>query len=496
MKRFLSILLLVSLSFGGGLEGLREFFERGGVVVDRLDHRVILDLGRDRVSVGEVFAVVREGKELVHPVTGKVIGKIEGEIGKVKVSEVEDRYSVAQILEDKGIRRGDKVKLLYGKVCFEGSDEGFFKVSSVVRGLVKGGDCRYVVREFEGGFGVELDGRAVAFFEKPRPVVVQPAREPEEFRIDAKFVVTFPSLPLSADFCRLFGSEKDYLVVLFKDSLKFYEVLQKEVTEYASMNLPPGYPVSVQCASLGGNGDLILLNLVSGVEMSSAIVKIVGGVPVVLKENIPYYMAVLDKERPAETFVGQKFDGRNLWGEVRKLRFEGDSIVEGEVFKVPPGFRLDSAVMFKDKFIFTDRDGYLRIYRGDELLYSEESFSGSYTTARLPEVYEGESKYVFNPRHFTFKVGRREYAGAVRNVTSPVYRFLNVTKFSEGELYVVTETKKGLVELKKVRGKKFEEAVQAVIKDSEGRLYVLTGRMGTLPLQERGDLFRVEIAPF
>ena len=498
MRRLILFVLIVfSISYGDEVSKLKDFFTRQGYVVERMDGKVILDLGKGKVSVGEVFRVFKEGKEIVHPVTGEVLGRVEEEVGKVKVSEVEEKFSIAEVLEDKGISRGNRVKLEYGSVCYLGSEEGYFKVSSLVGEVKKGEGCEYVIREFEEGFGVEFGGKAVAFFEKPKVVVARTfAQREEDFELSAKFVLTFPSLPLSADACNLFGSNKDYLAVLFESELKIYEILEKSVVDYASVRLPSGYPVSVQCAPLEGNRDVILVNIVSGEGMSSAIIKVVGGTPVVVKENIPYFMAVLDKSRPIETFVGQKFDGSGLWGEVRKLKLSGEEVVEEGSFDVPSGFRADSAVMKGDLLVFTDADGYLRVFEGDRLLLSEGDFGGSYTTAELPGTYEDENKYVFNPRHFTFKTGRKEYVGVIKNVTSPVYRFLDVTKFSEGEIYVLTKNRKGLMELKKVRGKKFEEAIQAMVRTREGDLFVLTGRTGTLPLQNRGDLFKVEITPF
>lgn len=498
MKRvFLLPLLLVLLSFGAGIDAIKDFFGRSGYVVEKLGDKVIIDLGKGKAYVGEVFSVVKEGKEVVHPVTGEVIGRIDQEVGKVKVEEVKEKFSFARILEDKGIERGDRVKLSPSSVCYVGSEEGYFKVSSLVGGLKKGEGCDYVVREFEDGFGVAYRGKALAFFEKPKPAVVREVRVqkvPEDFKLSARFVITFPALPLSADACNFFG--RDYLAVLFPSKLVIYEVLDKDIVEYATMNLPSGYPVSVQCAPLEGESDLILLNMVSGGEASSYILKLVGGTPVVSVEGVPYLLAVLDKSRAKDTFVGQKFDARDLWGEVKRLELSAEGVVEKGDMKVPSGFRLDSAVMMGDLLLFTDRDGYLRLFKGEEMLLSEENFDGSYTTAELPGTYEDSDKYTFNVRHPVLKIGKRDYLGAVRNVRSPVYKFLDVTKFSEGDLFVVHIDERGKAELKKVMGKKFEEAIQSVVRTKNGRMFVITGRTGTLPLQNRGDLFEVEISPY
>ncbi len=500
MKRLIFFLLVsISLSLSAELSELKDFFSRKGYVVEKLEDRVIIDLGKGKVREGEVFKVIKEGKEIVHPVTKEVLGKVNEEVGKIEVSEVKDRFSFARILEDKGIEKGNRVELYYRRVCFVGSDEGFFKVSSLVGSLKRGEDCDYVIREFDDGYGVEYRGTAVAFFKKPKPKVVVQAKKvekrPEEFKLHAKFVMTFPGLPLSADICRFFGDERSYLTVLYEGKLVIYEVLNGEVSEYTSMSLPSGYPVSVQCVPLDEGNDLIIVNEVSGSSASSMLVKMVGGSPVVVKKNIPYILSVLDKKRSKETLIGQKFESGDLWGEVKRFEFNGEELVEKGDFKVPSGFRIDSAVMVGDLLAFTDKDGYLRVYKGDELLLSEEGFSGSYTTAELPDIYEDEDKYTFNVRHFVARVDGKDYLGVIRNVRSPVYRFLDVTKFTEGEIYLVLVDERGVAKLEKLQGKRFEEAIQSVLMAGDNRLFVITGRTGTLPLQNRGDLFEVEIEP-
>ncbi len=497
MRRALLLTILVlAFAVSAPLEDIGKFFNRQGFVVEKLGDRVVIDLGKGKAFTGERFAVLKEGKKVVHPVTGEVLGSVEEPVGEIEVVEVKDKFSVARIIRDEGIERGQKVKLSVKEVCYEGSEEGYFKVSSYVDNLKKGKNCPYVVKEFQDGFGVELKGKAVAFFEKPVVVQTQPyAREPEEFRVRARFVMSLPSLPLSADACNLTGKDKDYLAVLFENRIVFYEILPKEVVEYATLRLPSGYAVNLQCAPLESDKDVVLINMVSGTEASSILVKFVGGSPVIVRENIPFMMVVLDKEKAHDTFVGQRFDVRDLWGEVRKLELRGDDVVDKGNFDVPTEFRADSAVALGDLLAFTDRDGYLRVYKGEDLILSQPEFDGSYTTAELPGVYEDEDKYTFNVRHFTAQVAKRAYLGAVRNVRSPIYRFLDVTKFSEGELYLIVIDKKGIAHLKKLIGKRFEEAIQSVVRTRSGRLFVITGRTGTLPLQNRGDLFEVEIEP-
>jgi hypothetical protein len=494
----LLVLLVVGVSFPDWKEEMRSFFSREGYVVEVLEGKVYLDLGRGSAFRGERFRVVRPGREIVHPVTGEILGTAEETVGSLRVLEVEERYSVAEILEDRGVERGLKVRLVTDSLCFVGSEEGLFKVRSVLGEVREGEDCDYVIREMETGYGVEFKGRAVAFFE--REVRVSPtarkAYVPEDFTFRAKFIMSFKGLPLSADLCHLFGKGKEYLAVLFENKVEFYEVLRGEPVKFASMYLPAGYPVSVQCADLEGTGrDLILINMVSDGKASSAIAKVVGETPVVVLEGIPYLMAVLDRSRPSETFVGQEFDRE--WGQVKKLRLKNGVLSEGESLEMPPGFRVDGALMVGDLTVFIDSDGYLRVYRGQDQVLSEGGFGTSYTSVEMPVTYGEEegSGYHFYPRPFRVRVLRWDLVGVVRNVTSPVFKFLDVSKFTEGELYLLIPRGNKLPELRKVQGRKLEEAVQAVVVTREGRVLVITGRKGTIPIQNRGDLFEIEINP-
>ena len=76
-RLILTFLLFFSFSVKAqeALDKVREFFGREGYVVKVEGSRVLIDLGKEKVRSGEEFDVVREGKEIVHPVTKQVIGK-------------------------------------------------------------------------------------------------------------------------------------------------------------------------------------------------------------------------------------------------------------------------------------------------------------------------------------------------------------------------------------------------------------------------------------
>ena len=81
--------------------------------------QVTLSIGqRDGVVAGVELVVVHEGDELKHPKTGEVLGKKEETVGRVRVEEVAEAYSVARVTTSRGsgIAPGDKARVSAGKI--------------------------------------------------------------------------------------------------------------------------------------------------------------------------------------------------------------------------------------------------------------------------------------------------------------------------------------------------------------------------------------------
>jgi len=43
-----------------------------------------------------------------------------------------------------------------------------------------------------------------------------------------------------------------------------------------------------------------------------------------------------------------------------------------------------------------------------------------------------------------------------------------------------------------VRGSEFVEAIQSVVSTRDGRVFVITGRVGTIPVQNKGEIYELE----
>jgi curli biogenesis system outer membrane secretion channel CsgG len=79
-------------------------------VISKLDKQVTINRGEGSgVAVGQLWNVFAQGQELVDPDTGAVLGREEMQVGKVRVTQVNPKTSLAEIVEDKGI---DKLAVL------------------------------------------------------------------------------------------------------------------------------------------------------------------------------------------------------------------------------------------------------------------------------------------------------------------------------------------------------------------------------------------------
>lgn len=90
-------------------------------VVEVSDARVTLASGRTQgVQPGLELTAFREGRELYHPTTKKLLGRTETTLGRLVVTEASENYSVATLVQGGGAaeapRPGDRARVSAGKV--------------------------------------------------------------------------------------------------------------------------------------------------------------------------------------------------------------------------------------------------------------------------------------------------------------------------------------------------------------------------------------------
>jgi hypothetical protein len=107
-------MLLMVLSSLAAVEDeiARDFEPLSGYVVMQEGAEFIIDLDAGHgIRRDDIFAVVAPGKDIVHPVTKMVLGKLENVKGILKVTRMAEGYSFARAIgEAAAIKRGDPIR--------------------------------------------------------------------------------------------------------------------------------------------------------------------------------------------------------------------------------------------------------------------------------------------------------------------------------------------------------------------------------------------------
>ncbi|MEE8503882.1 MAG: VCBS repeat-containing protein, partial [candidate division NC10 bacterium] len=117
---------------------------RGVIVSIDQDGKLIVDLTKEQgVYPGLEMEIFREGEPFKHPVTGEVLGRLDKRVAFLKVVEVQERFSVGQLLDqERSVRQGDGVRVTGARILI-----GLAKVDSPAAGeMVE----RILAREVEG----------------------------------------------------------------------------------------------------------------------------------------------------------------------------------------------------------------------------------------------------------------------------------------------------------------------------------------------------------
>jgi hypothetical protein len=87
-----------------------------GEVVEVQGTAVTLSVGkRDGVVPGLELSLFREGRELRHPKTGEILGKTEKALGRLRIAEVAEAYSIGNVEPGVDVAPGDVARISAGK---------------------------------------------------------------------------------------------------------------------------------------------------------------------------------------------------------------------------------------------------------------------------------------------------------------------------------------------------------------------------------------------
>ncbi|GAB7141305.1 hypothetical protein RsTz2092_12760 [Deferribacterales bacterium RsTz2092] len=141
------------------LRSLVSYFRAmNGIVVSSSSGEVTTDLGENRKTAeGLTLSVVRNGEAIVHPVTGKVLGYKQADIGKITIKSVHPEYSTAKLLSGKLPQAKDKVLFslpLNVRFVLNGLDK---ESEEDVEALIKGEQLFNVSSDNNSDYVIKID---------------------------------------------------------------------------------------------------------------------------------------------------------------------------------------------------------------------------------------------------------------------------------------------------------------------------------------------------
>lgn len=146
----LSVMLLAAIPVSGSVQTdtinmdkiAKDFSSISGYLVEQAGEEYIIDLDASNgISPGDIFSISSKDKEIIHPVTGKVIGYLGNVTALIAVTRTASGYSFARLLPgSKEPQRGDvilrydKVPALFWDYTGRGRDM-FTRLQSAIRQL-------------------------------------------------------------------------------------------------------------------------------------------------------------------------------------------------------------------------------------------------------------------------------------------------------------------------------------------------------------------------
>lgn len=265
---------------------------------------VTIDLGRNaNVVKGMEFTVTEERQELLHPVTGKSLGRKKVETGKVVISSVEEKYSICSVKENKGIVKGNQITHIYPVPVsiktnlLEESETAQLKYALFKQGtLVESDASDYSIvcgRQSQGENTAKcsLTYKGSEIFSDEIAVkgvkITTTAKNIEDIK---PYKIETSAYGMALGYFT--GKDNDYMVAVNKrSSVILYELKDGILVEKASVNSIGENIVNIEALDLNNNGkdELFVSAVTKKNQPSSYIFEYENGEFKILQKDIPYF---------------------------------------------------------------------------------------------------------------------------------------------------------------------------------------------------------------
>lgn len=265
---------------------------------------VTIDLGKNaNVVKGMEFSILKDGQELIHPVTGKSLGRKKVETGKVVIEKVEAKYSICSIKENKGVGKGNQVSHTYPvhisikTDVLEESEIAHLKYTLFKQGaLVENDSSDYHItcsREKEGANTAKcsLKYKENEIFSDEIAVKgVKIITTAKNMNNVSQYKINTSAYGMA--FGYFLGKESGVLAAINgRTSAIVYELTNGIMVEKASINSIPENIVNIEAFDLNNNGkdEIFVSAITKKHKPSSYIFEYDGDEFKILQKNIPYF---------------------------------------------------------------------------------------------------------------------------------------------------------------------------------------------------------------
>ncbi|MGA1861323.1 hypothetical protein OWM07_00345 [Deferribacter thermophilus] len=434
---FLFFPLLSFARFEKLVNEIDDFFApKKGYVVAVEGDTVYTDLSiKDGVTKGLVLNVYREGEKIVHPITGDILGVKRSFLGKIKIIDVFEKYSIASIFDKKeDFKKGDivisetpvKVKVHY---------ENFNKrLELLIRQDLA--DAKNFIISDSGNYILNLvqddkGGIEYTIFYNDRLI------EKKYFAdINTTYLTKSKPSLMTADILRskpidkelrvisvghIFNDDFEYIVTADEDTVYIYKFTGEDFEYVSKIDGDFDEILSVETIDLNGNGidEIFITNLDNGRNLKSVIYEFDGKKVKLLKKSIPFIFRTI-MVNGQKKLVCQRIsrEGEYL-GKIHFYVYKSD-YMRGDAIEGTNGIGIfgfgygDINKDGKNEILYVDSDNRLRILsNGKEIYKSIEYFADTPYYFMLEEVKKAsvdEDKHDENPfevmTHKRFLKGR------------------------------------------------------------------------------------------
>lgn len=355
---------------------------------------VIIDLGKNaNVIKGMEFTASKEGQELLHPVTGKSLGRKRVETGKIVIDSVEAKYSVCSIKENKGIGKGNQISHIYPVPVsiktnlLEESETAQLKYTLFRQGaLVEQDTSDYSIvcgREKQGANTAKcsLTYKGSEIFSDDIAVkgvkIITTAKNVDNVK-PYKIETTAYGLALGY----FLGKDSPYLVAVNeRSSVIVYELKDGLLIEKASVNSIGEKIVNIEALDLNNNGkdELFVSAVTKKNQPASYIFEYNNGKFEMLQNNIPYFFRTY-YVAGRKNIICQSYTEGAMTGMIYGVEYEEDE--KKYSFSTPYSRSYGAAIygfgLIKgsenrdDKIMFFNRHGVLSLSDGENInIYKE-----------------------------------------------------------------------------------------------------------------------------